>query len=145
MQTDDPPRFLRFGIFEADLHAGRLTKHGLRLKLQEQPFQVLAMLLEKPRELVSREELRSKLWPRTIVDFHHGLNKEINKIRDALGESAEPPRFIESVGRRGYRLLADVVAINAPSPQSEATSDVDMDGASAPGAVWKPLQHSRTW
>jgi TolB-like protein/DNA-binding winged helix-turn-helix (wHTH) protein/Tfp pilus assembly protein PilF len=146
MQTNDPPRFLRFGIFEVDLHAGRLTKHGLRLKLQEQPFQVLAMLLEKPGELVNREELRSRLWPRTIVDFDHGLNKAINKIRDVLGDSAENPRFIETVARRGYRFLADVVAINAPSPQSEVTAGVgDTDRASPPEPVWKQLQHSRTW
>jgi TolB-like protein/DNA-binding winged helix-turn-helix (wHTH) protein/Tfp pilus assembly protein PilF len=146
MQTNDPPRFLRFGIFEVDLHAGRLTKHGLRLKLQEQPFQVLAMLLEKPGELVNREELQSRLWPRTIVDFDHGLNKAINKIRDVLGDSAENPRFIETVARRGYRFLADVVAINAPSPQSEVTAGVgDTDRASPPEPVWKQLQHSRTW
>src|ERR1700741_2525300 len=145
MQTGAPPRFLRFGIFEADLHAGRLTKHGLRLKLQEQPFQVLAMLLEKPGELVNRDELRSRLWPRTIVDFDHGLNKAINKIRDALGDSAENPRFIETVARRGYRFLADVEAISAPSPQSEATSDVDTDGAVAPAGVWKKLRYSRAW
>jgi TolB-like protein/DNA-binding winged helix-turn-helix (wHTH) protein/Flp pilus assembly protein TadD len=146
MQTNDPPRFLRFGIFEVDLDAGRLTKHGLRLKLQEQPFQVLAMLLEKPGELVNREELRSRLWPRTIVDFDHGLNKAINKIRDALGDSAESPRFIETVARRGYRFLADVEAISASSPQSEATADVgDTDRASPPEPVWKQLRHSRTW
>jgi TolB-like protein/DNA-binding winged helix-turn-helix (wHTH) protein/Tfp pilus assembly protein PilF len=144
MQTNDPPRFLRFGIFEVDLHAGRLTKHGLRLKLQEQPFQVLAMLLEKPGELVNREELQSRLWPRTIVDFDHGLNKAINKIRDVLGDSAENPRFIETVARRGYRFLADVEAINAPTPQSEATSDAG-NGASAPADVWKKLRHSRAW
>jgi TolB-like protein/DNA-binding winged helix-turn-helix (wHTH) protein/Flp pilus assembly protein TadD len=146
MQTNGPPRFLRFGIFEVDLHAGRLTKHGLRLKLQEQPFQVLAMLVEKPGELVSREELRSRLWPRTIVDFDQGLNKAINKIRDALGDSAESPRFIETVARRGYRFLADVETINAPSPQSDATPDVgNADRASAPGGVWKRLRYSRAW
>jgi TolB-like protein/DNA-binding winged helix-turn-helix (wHTH) protein/Flp pilus assembly protein TadD len=146
MQPNGPPRFLRFGIFEVDLHAGRLTKHGLRLKLQEQPFQVLAMLVEKPGELVSREELRSRLWPRTIVDFDQGLNKAINKIRDALGDSAESPRFIETVARRGYRFLADVETINAPSPQSDPTSHVgDADRASAPGGVWKRLRYSRAW
>jgi len=144
MQTNDPPRLLRFGVFDVDLHAGRLAKHGLRVKLQEQPFQVLAMLLEKPGELVSREELRSRLWPRTIVDFDHGLNKAINKIRDALGDSAENPRFIETVARRGYRFLADVETINAPRPQSDATPDVDnTDRASVPGGVWKQLRHSR--
>jgi TolB-like protein/DNA-binding winged helix-turn-helix (wHTH) protein/Flp pilus assembly protein TadD len=146
MQTNDPPRFLRFGIFEVDLHAGRLTKHGLRLKLQEQPFQVLAMLLEKPGELVNRDDLRSRLWPRTIVDFDHGLNKAINKIRDALGDSAENPRFIETVARRGYRFLADVEAINAPSAQPEAIPDVGYtDGENALGGVWKKLRYSRAW
>jgi TolB-like protein/DNA-binding winged helix-turn-helix (wHTH) protein/Flp pilus assembly protein TadD len=144
MQTNDPPRFLRFGVFDVDLHAGRLAKHGLRLKLQEQPFQVLAMLLEKPGELVSREELRSRLWPRTIVDFDHGLNKAINKIRDALGDSAENPRFIETVARRGYRFLANVEVVNAPRLQSEATPDVgNTDRAIVPGGVWKQLRHSR--
>jgi TolB-like protein/DNA-binding winged helix-turn-helix (wHTH) protein/Flp pilus assembly protein TadD len=143
MQTNDRPRFLRFGIFDVDLHAGRLTKHGLRLKLQEQPFQVLATLLERPGELVSREELRSRLWPRTIVDFDHGLNKAINKIRDALGDSAENPRFIETVARRGYRFLANVEAINAPRPQSEAIDKTDR--VSAAGDVWKQLRHSRAW
>src|SRR6266487_3219258 len=112
MQANEPPRCLQFGVFEVDLRAGQLTKHGLRVRLQEQPFQVLAMLLEKPGELVSREELRSRLWPRTIVDFDHGLNKAINKIREALGDSAENPRFVETVARRGYRFLADATPID---------------------------------
>src|SRR5437588_2890562 len=135
---------LRFGVFEADPRIGELTKQGKRLPLQEQPFQLLAMLLEKPGELVSREELRSRLWPRTIVDFDHGLNKAINKIRDALGDSAENPRFIETVARRGYRFLANVEVVNAPRPQSEATPDVgNTDRAIVPGGVWKQLRHSR--
>ena len=100
-----PPKRLRFGVFEADPRIGELTKQGKRLPLQEQPFQLLAMLLERPGELVSREELRAKIWPQTIVDFDHGLNKAISKIRDALGDSAENPRFIETVGRRGYRFI----------------------------------------
>jgi DNA-binding winged helix-turn-helix (wHTH) protein len=99
---------VKFGLFEADLHSGELTKLGKRIPLQEQPFQLLAMLLERPGELVTREEVRQKLWPRTIVDFDHGLNKAISKIRDALGDSAENPRFVETVARRGYRFLADV-------------------------------------
>ena len=127
MQANDPPRCLRFGVFEVDLRTGQLTKRGLRLRLQEQPFQVLAMLLEKPGELVSREELRSRLWPRTIVDFDHGLNKAINKIREALGDSAENARFVETVARRGYRFLADVQAIDTPSRQPEAAPDVAGD------------------
>jgi TolB-like protein/Flp pilus assembly protein TadD len=98
---------LRFGVFEADLRTGELTKHGRRLRLQEQPFQLLAFLLERPGELVTREELRRRLWPETTVDFDHGVNKAIGKIRDALGDSAANPRFIETVARRGYRFLAD--------------------------------------
>src|ERR1700756_5027257 len=110
----------RFGVFELDLRAGELRKHGLRIRLQEQPFLVLATLLEHPGEVVTREELQKKLWPAdTFVDFDHGLNKTINKIREALGDSAESPRFVETVARRGYRFLAEVEAINAPSPQLE--------------------------
>src|SRR6476660_10138021 len=121
MQANDLQRCLRFGVFEVDLQTGRLTKNGLRLKLQEQPFQVLAFLLEKPGELVSRDELRSRLWPRTIVDFDQGLNKAINKIRDTLGDSAENPRFIETIARRGYRFLADVSAVD--DEEAESVSD----------------------
>jgi TolB-like protein/DNA-binding winged helix-turn-helix (wHTH) protein/Flp pilus assembly protein TadD len=106
-------RRLRFGVFEADLGARELTKLGKILPLQEQPFQLLAMLLEKPGVLVTREELQVRLWPQTVVDFDHGLNKAINKIRDALGDSAENPRFIQTVSRRGYRFLADVTEVGA--------------------------------
>jgi TolB-like protein/DNA-binding winged helix-turn-helix (wHTH) protein/Tfp pilus assembly protein PilF len=103
------PARLRFGLFELDLRAGELRKHGLRVRLQEQPFQILAMLLERPGEVVTREELQKKLWPAdTFVDFDHGLNKAISKIREALGDSAESPRFVETVARRGYRFLAEV-------------------------------------
>ena len=108
----DGPGRVRFGVFELDLRTGELRKRGLRIRLQEQPFQVLAMLLEKPRELVTREELRQRLWTAdTFVDFDHGLNKAINKIRGALGDSAASPRFIETVARRGYRFIADVASV----------------------------------
>jgi DNA-binding winged helix-turn-helix (wHTH) protein len=117
MQANDPPRHLRFGVFEADLRTGELTKHGKRLRLQDQPFQLLAMLLEKPGELVTREELRDRLWPQTIVDFDHGLNKAISKIREALGDSPENPRFVETVARRGYRFLADVAVVGDGQPE----------------------------
>ena len=106
---------LRFGVFEADLRTGELTKHGKRLRLQEQPFRLLTILLEKPGELVTREELHSRLWPRTTVDFDHGVNKAIGKVRDALGDSAGNPRFIETVARRGYRFLADVAVVRESS------------------------------
>lgn len=110
MQEARQPRGpIRFGVFELDLRAGELRKNGLRVRLQQQPFEVLAMLLEHPGEVVSREELKKKLWPAdTFVDFDHGLNKAINKIRGALGDSAESPRFVETVARRGYRFLAEV-------------------------------------
>jgi len=102
---------LRFGAFEADVQTGELRKQGKRIRLQDQPFQLLVMLLEAPGQVVTRDELRSKLWPQTTVDFDHGLNKAISKIREALGDSPEHPRFVETVARRGYRFLADVAVI----------------------------------
>jgi DNA-binding winged helix-turn-helix (wHTH) protein/Tol biopolymer transport system component len=103
----------RFGVFELDLRAGELRRQGLKVKLQEQPFQVLAQLLEKPGEVVTREELRNRLWPAdTFVDFDHSLNAAIRRLRDALGDSAESPRFVETVARRGYRFLAPVSSGN---------------------------------
>ena len=124
-RTRDGPGRLRFGVFEVDLRAGELTKRGLRIRLQDQPFQVLAMLLEKPGELVTREELRKKLWSQAVVDFDHGLNKAINKIREALGDSAENPRFVETVARRGYRFLADVKPIDAAADAKRAPEAED--------------------
>src|ERR1700732_3505378 len=119
-QAKETFRLLKLGVFEADLRTGELTKHGKRLSLQEQPFRLLALLLEKPGELVTREELRGRLWPQTIVDFDHGLNKAISKIREALGDSAENPRFIETVARRGYRFLADVAVVQGGQPHTSA-------------------------
>jgi TolB-like protein/DNA-binding winged helix-turn-helix (wHTH) protein/Tfp pilus assembly protein PilF len=120
MLSTGPPKRLRFGVFEAGLRSGELTKHGRRLSLQEQPFRLLTMLLEKPRELLTREELHGKLWPQTTVDFDHGLNKAVSKIREALGDSAENPRFIETVARRGYRFLADVTVVSGGQPETVA-------------------------
>jgi DNA-binding winged helix-turn-helix (wHTH) protein len=109
----------RFGLFEADLTTGELCKRGLRIRLQEQPFQVLAMLLEQPGVMVTREELRKRLWGTdTFVDFDHGLSKAVNKIREALGDSAESPRFVETIARRGYRFLADVTFVDK-TPRTE--------------------------
>jgi TolB-like protein/DNA-binding winged helix-turn-helix (wHTH) protein len=100
---------VRFGTFEADLRAGELRKHGTKIKLQEQPFQVLQVLLEQPGQVVTREELQQKIWPAdTFVDFDHGLNNAIRRLREALGDSAENPRFIETLSRRGYRFIAPV-------------------------------------
>ena len=134
---------LRFGVFELDLRAGELRKHGLRVRLQEQPFQLLAMMLEHPGEVVTREELQKKLWPAdTFVDFDHGLNKAISKIREALSDSAESPRFVETVARRGYRFLADVNVVDTaparspelatlPHPMAEAGDRGDLAGKPA--------------
>jgi cholera toxin transcriptional activator len=100
---------LRFAVFEADLAAGELRKNGARVRLQEQPFQILIYLLDHAGEVVTREELRQKLWPAdTFVDFDHSLNTAINKIREALGDSASSPRYVETLARRGYRFLAPV-------------------------------------
>src|SRR5271170_2271747 len=111
---------MHFGVFELDLRAGELRKYGLKVRLQEQPFQILAMLVEHPGEVVTREELQRNLWPAdTFVDFDHGLNKAINKIREALGDSAESPRFIETVTRRGYRFLADVKIVDAAAARGQ--------------------------
>jgi TolB-like protein/DNA-binding winged helix-turn-helix (wHTH) protein/Flp pilus assembly protein TadD len=107
---------LRFGAFEIDLRAGELWKRGVRVRLQEQPFQVLVMLLNHPGEVITREELQTKLWPADVfVDFDHGLNKAINKVREALGDSAENPRFVETVARRGYRFLSEVKVADTDS------------------------------
>jgi cholera toxin transcriptional activator len=102
-------RRARFGLYEANLGAGELRKSGSKLRLQEQPFQVLAMLLDRAGKVVSREELRERLWPAdTFVDFDHSLNTAINKLRDVLGDTASNPRFIETLPRRGYRFVAPV-------------------------------------
>ncbi|MGH9556755.1 MAG: FlgO family outer membrane protein [Terriglobales bacterium] len=108
---------MRFGVFELDVRAGELCKQGHRIRLQEQPCQILAMLLERPGEVVTREELHQKLWPSDtlFVDFDHGLNNAINRLREALGDPADNPRFIETLPRRGYRFLANVQEVEAPA------------------------------
>jgi cholera toxin transcriptional activator len=104
-----PRRVFRFGVFEADQAAGELRKHGIRVKLHSQPFQVLMMLLERPMELVTRDQMRQKLWDDgTFVDFDHGLNTAVNKLREALGDSASVPRYVETVQGRGYRFITPV-------------------------------------
>jgi TolB-like protein/DNA-binding winged helix-turn-helix (wHTH) protein/Tfp pilus assembly protein PilF len=114
----EPGRAVRFGAFEADLVARELRRGGVRVRLQEQPFQVLARLLERPGEVVSREDLRSTLWPGdTFVDFDDGLNAAIRRLRDALGDDADRPRFVETLSRRGYRFVAPVNTPASPPAQ----------------------------
>ncbi len=99
---------IRFGVFEVDLAAGELHRNGLRVRMQEKPFQVLSLLLERPGEVVTREELQQRLWPDTFVDFEHSLGAAIKKLRDALGDSADNPRFVETRPGRGYRFIAPI-------------------------------------
>ena len=102
-------RTIGFGVFELDLKAGELRKSGLRIRLQEQPFQILVMLLEHPGETVTREEIQQKLWPAdTFVDFEHGINAAVKRLREALDDSADNPRFVETLARRGYRFIDPV-------------------------------------
>ena len=104
-------RLLKFGVFELDLQAGELRKSGMRLKLAGQPLQVLQALLEHPQEVVTREQLRKRLWPdNTFVDFDLALKKAVNRLRDALGDSAENPRYIETIPRQGYRFIGTLEA-----------------------------------
>ena len=113
----------RFGIFEADLKTEELRRQGMKVRLQAQPFGILAMLLERPGEIVSREDLRQRLWPADVfVDFDQGLNKAINKLRDALGDTAENPRFIETVPKKGYRFIAPVSPISDESSADQPTA-----------------------
>jgi DNA-binding winged helix-turn-helix (wHTH) protein len=115
MPSSSETRLLRFGVFEVDLAAGELRKNGARIRLQEQPFQVLAALLANAGQVVTRDDLRQKIWPAdTFVDFDHSLNTAINKIREALGDSASSPRFVETLARRGYRFIASVDSAALP-------------------------------
>src|SRR3954464_3741331 len=126
------PRLVRFGTFEVDLPAGEVRKGGVKLKLTGQPFQVLAILLERPGQVVTREELQKRLWPDTFVDVDHNLNTAINKIREVLGDSAESPRFVETLPRRGYRFIAPLEGSKSPN----------FRGASVPPVVHRSWRRS---
>jgi cholera toxin transcriptional activator len=139
-QGNHSGRIVRFGVFELDLAAGELRKNGVKLRLQEQPFQVLALLLERAGDVVPREELRQKLWPAdTFVDFDHSLNTAVNKLRETLGDSAASPRYIETLARRGYRFIAPVqtdVGIAAGKNEKEnvgIATEKNLVGTAAPG------------
>ncbi len=143
-QAATPRRVAHFGAYDLDFGTGELRKGGLKIKLQDQPFQVLAMLLERPGELVTREELLSRLWPSgTFVDFDHGLNVAVKKLRRALSDSAENPRFIETLSRRGYRFVAPVE--NVSTEESESGSEVPAEIVAAPEPVRRPNQRFLPW
>jgi DNA-binding winged helix-turn-helix (wHTH) protein/tetratricopeptide (TPR) repeat protein len=148
---DSSPDVVRFGIFEADLRSGELRKGGVRIRLQEQPLRVLMRLIRQPGEVVTREELRQELWPdNTFLDFEHGLNAAVKRLRDALGDSAESPRFIETLPRRGYRFIAQIQRSGtvadavAPAKPTVARTWVIVAailatlGAAAAGVIWWP-------
>jgi len=119
-----PPLLARFDVFEVDFRAGELYKAGRKIKLQVQPFQVLAVLLERPGEVVTREEFEKRLWPGdTFVDFEHSLNTAIKKLRQALGDDKKKPRFVETLPKRGYRFIGTVEhAARVPTPERATTA-----------------------
>lgn len=131
-------RLFRFGVFELNEATGELRKHGIRIKLHSQPFQVLVMLLERPAELVTREEMRQRLWGEdTFVDFDHGLNTAVNKLREALGDSASQPRYVETVSGKGYRFIAPAMlaarCVGSSEPRlPEVRNTVELPGNPEP-------------
>jgi cholera toxin transcriptional activator len=115
MAEDEPALRFRFGIYEADASTGELRRQGVRVRLNAQPFQVLCLLLRRPGELLTRDEICRELWPDgTVVDYEHGVNSAVNRIREALGDTAASPRYIQTLARRGYRFLAPVERIPEP-------------------------------
>ncbi len=131
-------RLLRFGVFEVDLAAGELRKNGARIRLQEQPLQVLTALLQNAGQVVTRDDLRERIWPAdTFVDFDHSVNTSVNKIREALGDSASNPRFVETMARRGYRFIAPVDSI-AAAESAPAQDKSTRAGAPAPHGFHDP-------
>jgi len=133
---------VRFGDFVADLNSGELRKHGIRIKVQVQPFQILRTLLEHSGQAVSREELQKQIWPAdTFVDFDHGLNNAVKKLRQALGDDAENPQYIETLSKRGYRFIGTVengepsLPLEAP-PAPTPVTEVAVSGGQGRSLLW---------
>ena len=138
--ANDAAKIVRFGVFEVDLTAGELRKSGSKVRLQEQPFQLLAYLLTRSGEVVTRDELREKLWPAdTFVDFDHSLNTAINKVREALGDSASSPRFVETLARRGYRFLGPVNRVGVVRIDEDLASSASTDSSTIDPELEIPL------
>jgi TolB-like protein/DNA-binding winged helix-turn-helix (wHTH) protein len=155
-EPTDGPNIVRFGVFEADLEARQLHKAGIRVKVQQQPFQILALLLRRPGTVVTREELRAKLWPAdTFVDFEHSLNSAIKKLRDVLGDDANNPRFIETLPRLGYRFITPSLPVPADveskskSTSAETENQVDTESSAKHPSPLQPVprvwSHRRFW
>jgi cholera toxin transcriptional activator len=147
MPFENNSKIVRFGVFELDLGAGELRKNGVKLRLQEQPFQVLTVLLDRVGDVVTREELRDKLWPAdTFVDFDHSLNTAVNKLREVLGDSASNPRFVETLARRGYRFIApvqipDTKTSSAAKTHSAITIPTDTNSSALHPELDVPIPH----
>ena len=134
-ESTHSPRMVRFGVYEVDLRAGELRKSGVKIKLQEQPFQILALLLGRPGEVVTREEIQKKPWPAdTFVDFEHSLNAAVKRLREALGDSADNPRFVETLPRRGYRFIYPVEG--RPSTALGIKGQAGLDGRRIRRRAW---------
>jgi DNA-binding winged helix-turn-helix (wHTH) protein len=149
MTNSAPARRFRFGAFEVDAATGELRRQGIRIRLNAQPFQVLCMLLERPGEVLTREEISRELWPDgTFVDYEHGVNSAVNRIREAIGDTASSPRFVETLARRGYRFVAPVERIalsGIPSlPLSSSPSSVEMNQTATPQELSAVLPEPRT-
>jgi cholera toxin transcriptional activator len=147
MSDPQPARGYRFGVFELDATTGELRRRGIRVKLNAQPFQVLLMLLERPGELLSRDEISRELWTDgTFVDYEHGVNSAVNRIREALGDTANNPRFVETLARRGYRFVAPVERITLDALPSSAASESAPAASTEESAVsTKPESDSGRW
>lgn len=145
MTEPRPARGYRFGVFEADATTGELRRQGIRVRLNAQPFQILCLLLARPGELLSRDEIARELWPDgTFVDYEHGVNSAVNRIREALGDSASNPRYVETLARRGYRFVAPVERIGEGEPSDgvaigEGAALQDQPG----GSRWSSILASR--
>jgi DNA-binding winged helix-turn-helix (wHTH) protein len=125
MSASEQQRVVRFGVFTFDPRAGELLKLGRKLKIQGQPVEILAMLLERPGEIVTREEFQKRLWPdNTFVDFEHSLNAAVKRLRDAMGDSADAPQYVETLARRGYRFIAVIEPQEQPNEKPAAETQV---------------------
>src|SRR5215471_2107851 len=135
---------VRFGPFELDLRGGELRKEGRRIRLQEQPFQILRMLIESPGQVISREDIRNQLWPdNTVVEFDHSINAAVKRLRDALRDSADKPRYIETVAQRGYRFIGDLTTTNEAIP-AEPVAVISENGlTNRPTEPAKPYRRFR--
>jgi cholera toxin transcriptional activator len=142
MTPQRPPARYRFGLFEADTATGELRRQGTRIRLNAQPFQVLSMLLDRPGELLTRDDIARELWPNeTFVDLEHGVNSAINRIREALGDTAANPRFVETLARRGYRFVAPVERLGSVEP----ALPTEIPNASTPTPTAIPNPPTRTY